>query len=51
MISGIATALLMALFLGVWLWAWSKRRTADFDEAAHLPLVERAPQPREKPQA
>ncbi len=52
MISGIATALLMGMFIGVWFWAWSKRRTTDFNEAAQLPLVEPAsPQPREGSQA
>lgn len=43
MISGILTAVLMALFLGLVAWAWSSRRQNDFAEAARLPLVERAP--------
>lgn len=51
MISGIATALMLVAFLGVWAWAWSKRRQHDFNEAAQLPLSERAPQPKEEPRA
>jgi cytochrome c oxidase cbb3-type subunit 4 len=37
-INGIFTAVLLAAFVGIWLWAWSARRKRDFDEAAHLPL-------------
>ena len=38
MISGINTVLALLAFLGVVVWAWSRRRKADFDEAARLPL-------------
>jgi cytochrome c oxidase cbb3-type subunit IV len=38
MISGILTGVLLVTFIGLWAWAWSRRRKADFDEAAHLPL-------------
>lgn len=38
MISGILTSFLMLTFLGLWAWAWSNRRRADFSEAAHIPL-------------
>lgn len=51
MISGLSTALLLVMFLGVWAWAFSKRRQADFNEAAQLPLDERAPQPKEDKRA
>ncbi|MGD9386719.1 MAG: cbb3-type cytochrome c oxidase subunit 3 [Gammaproteobacteria bacterium] len=34
------TLLLMAAFIGVVAWAWSRRRHTDFKEAAHLPLEE-----------
>ena len=51
MISGLAIALMMTLFLGLWGWAWSKRRHADFIEAAQLPLIEVAPRRPEEPQA
>jgi len=37
-VSGIITAILMVLFIGIWVWAWSSRRKKDFDEAARLPL-------------
>ncbi len=32
------TLLLMAIFIGIFVWAWSGRRTADFEEASRLPL-------------
>ena len=38
MISGIVTALLLVLFVGGWIWAWSPKRKQAFDEAARLPL-------------
>ena len=37
-VSGVITALLLALFIGGWLWAWSSRRTTTFEAAARLPL-------------
>lgn len=37
---GLLTAILMLLFIGVVLWAFSRRRKKDFDEAAKLPLDE-----------
>ncbi len=40
MVSGIVTAVLLVVFVGGWLWAWSPRRRADFEEAARLPLDE-----------
>lgn len=36
--SGIVTALLLLLFIGLVAWAWSSKRKADFDAAARLPL-------------
>lgn len=38
MVSGIVTAILLALFVGGWIWAWSPRHKADFDATARLPL-------------
>jgi cytochrome c oxidase cbb3-type subunit 4 len=35
---GIVTVVLMALFIGLVLWAYSRRRQATFDAAARLPL-------------
>ena len=40
MISGIITTILLLLFIGGWVWAWSPKRKADFDEASKLPLEE-----------
>lgn len=37
---GVITALLMGAFIGLVFWAWSRRRTADFAQAARLPLEE-----------
>ncbi|WP_018716914.1 CcoQ/FixQ family Cbb3-type cytochrome c oxidase assembly chaperone [Arhodomonas aquaeolei] len=37
-LSGIITALSMAAFIGIVIWAYSKRRKKDFDQAAQLPL-------------
>jgi cytochrome c oxidase cbb3-type subunit IV len=40
MVSGVITAVLLLLFIGGWIWAWSPRRKADFDAAAELPLTD-----------
>jgi cytochrome c oxidase cbb3-type subunit 4 len=37
---GILTAVLLLAFVGLWIWAWSSRRKAEFDAAAELPLEE-----------
>lgn len=34
----IATVVSFVTFLGIVWWAWSKRRTSDFSEAANLPF-------------
>jgi cytochrome c oxidase cbb3-type subunit 4 len=39
-LSGIVTAILIVLFIGTWVWAWSSRRREQFDAAARLPLEE-----------
>ena len=38
MVSGIITAILLAIFIAGWAWAWSPRRKHGFEEAARLPL-------------
>lgn len=38
MLSGIVALILLILFVGGWVWAWSPRRKNDFDAAARLPL-------------
>jgi cytochrome c oxidase cbb3-type subunit 4 len=37
-LSGIATGVLIILFIGLCVWAWSARRKAQFDRAARMPL-------------
>jgi cytochrome c oxidase cbb3-type subunit 4 len=39
---GLGTIIAMAAFVGVVAWAWSRKRKADFDAAARLPLEEDA---------
>ena len=39
-VRGILTAVLLFSFVGLWVWAWSSRRKADFDASAALPLEE-----------
>ena len=39
-VRGILTAVLLFSFVGLWIWAWSSRRKADFEASAALPLEE-----------
>jgi cytochrome c oxidase cbb3-type subunit IV len=39
-ISGILTAILLVVFIGIFFWAYAPRRKQRFAEAAALPLVE-----------
>jgi len=39
-IRGLLTAVLLFSFVALWIWAWSKRRKAEFDVQAALPLEE-----------
>ncbi len=34
----LATLASLACFVGIWVWAWSARNRARFDEAAQLPF-------------
>ena len=36
--SGFLTGALLVMFIGIWIWAWSPRNRARFDEAARLPF-------------
>ena len=38
MLSGIITGVLLLLFIGVCIWAFSPRRKREFDAASRLPL-------------
>jgi len=40
---GLVTVVIMLAFIGIWGWAWSKRRKSDFDASARLPLEEDKP--------
>lgn len=37
---GFLTVVLLLSFVGLWIWAWSSRRKADFEASAALPLEE-----------
>ena len=37
-IRGIGTAILLIVFIGFWIWAYSKKRKAAFSEAEMLPF-------------
>lgn len=39
-VRGLMTLLLMILFTGIVIWAYSSKRRKKFDEAAQLPLEE-----------
>ena len=39
----IWTVVVMVIFLGIVVWAWSDKRKARFDEAARLPLEDDLP--------
>ena len=34
----LVTVVSLVLFIGIVAWAWSRKRKADFDEAARLPF-------------
>lgn len=36
------TAILLLTFIGIVIWAYSRRRRASFDQAAHLPFDDEA---------
>ncbi|MCB1676324.1 MAG: cbb3-type cytochrome c oxidase subunit 3 [Halioglobus sp.] len=38
---GLSTVFLMISFIGLCLWAYSRKRKKSFDEAANLPFAER----------
>jgi len=37
---GLSTLFLMIAFIGLCIWAWSKKRKKAFDEAANLPFAD-----------
>jgi cytochrome c oxidase cbb3-type subunit IV len=38
--SGVMAGVLLLMFVGLWLWAYSRRRRPAFDAASRLPLEE-----------
>jgi cytochrome c oxidase cbb3-type subunit 4 len=40
LLMGIWTIIVMILFLGIVVWAWSKKRKKEFDDAAMIPFRE-----------
>ena len=42
-VRGLITAALFVAFLALVFWAYSKRRKADFDELARMPLEDDSP--------
>ena len=38
LIHSVWTVLMVLLFIGIIVWAWSSKRKPEFEEAAHLPL-------------
>ena len=41
--SGVMTGILILVFIGIIIWAYSSRRRRDFEEAARIPLEDEAP--------
>ncbi len=42
---GVFTLLLMAAFIGVWVWAWLPRHRQAFGRLARLPMQDRGARP------
>lgn len=36
----LATVVSFAVFIGIVVWAWQRRKTSDFKEAANLPFTD-----------
>jgi len=34
------TVAMLILFVGIWIWAWSSKRSKDFSEASMLPFAD-----------
>ena len=48
LIEAIWTVVVMVVFIGIVLWAWSGKRKQDFNEAANIPFTEDEPVSTEK---
>jgi cytochrome c oxidase cbb3-type subunit 4 len=40
LIQSVWTLVVLVLFVGIVIWAWSSKRKKDFDEAANIPFNE-----------
>ncbi len=45
--AGVFTLLLMAAFIGIWIWAWRPRHRRTFGQLARLPMEDGAAWPDE----
>ena len=41
LLRSIVTVVAFVVFIGIVVWAWSRRNQADFDEAAQLPFKQK----------
>jgi cbb3-type cytochrome oxidase subunit 3 len=46
---GVYTLLLLVLFVGIVVWAWSGKRARAFKEAAEIPLLDDKPEKKNGP--
>lgn len=37
-LTGVLIVLMMASFIGIWIWVWNRRHKAKFDALARLPM-------------
>ncbi|MDH5353006.1 MAG: cbb3-type cytochrome c oxidase subunit 3 [Gammaproteobacteria bacterium] len=51
MFHSLWTIVVLAIFIGIIFWAYSKRRHSDFEEAANLPLEDDLPVTNTDPKA
>jgi cytochrome c oxidase cbb3-type subunit 4 len=40
-LTGVVTVVLMATFIGIWIWAWRKRHRSTFKRMSELPMEDR----------
>jgi cytochrome c oxidase cbb3-type subunit 4 len=48
LIQSVWTIVVLVLFIGIVLWAFSSKRRRHFEEAAQIPFTEDTPEPTEK---
>lgn len=45
LVRGLITVAMLALFIGLWFWSWSKKRTVEFEAASRVPLEDDSDRP------